>query len=80
MTDFSPETLEKLAREMVRRTNDQYEGTEISPYKIHAHAKTWELERAQNAVNVETLKAFQEAARERESALQRDLALARAGR
>lgn len=41
---------------------------------ITKHVAAWEAERSQNAINVETLKAFQEAARERERDLQAEIA------
>ena len=41
MGEHTHETLRALAKKMVRITHDQFEGTDISPYKIDAHADTW---------------------------------------
>jgi hypothetical protein len=48
--------------------------------ELSESADAWDLAIAQAKINADTLKAFQEAAHERESALHRELALARAGR
>ena len=73
---LTPETLRELAS---RQTYGEPDGPQLRA-NMYAHVDAWEADILHAQTNAETLEIFQEAARDRERYLQRELALARAGR